>query len=138
MDAEIQRMWELIGSLSDAFWHRLNQPGLSALDALREEGYRPESDEEKAIWTEITAPHNYSSLRRYIESKERSQITDYAARLYEALLADATHRWETGVRKEGKGEGKKAEGKKRDIGKRAKETGKGKGDRVNSRGPFSG
>jgi hypothetical protein len=95
MDAETQRMWELIGSLSDAFWRRLNQPGVGALDALCVDAYRPESDEEKAIWAEITAPHNYASLRRYIESKKRSDITDYAARLYDALLAEAAQRWET-------------------------------------------
>ena len=99
MNEEIQKMWELIGSLSDALWHRLKQPGVSALDALRVEEYRPESDEEKAIWTEITAPHNYASLRRYIASKKRSEITDYAARLYEMLLAEAAHRWEQGLRK---------------------------------------
>lgn len=99
MDAEIQRMWELIGSLSDAFWRRLRQSGVSALDALRVEEYRPESDEEQAIWTEITAPHNYASLCRYLESKKRSEITDYAARLYEMLLAEATRRWEKSLRK---------------------------------------
>jgi hypothetical protein len=94
MDAETLKMWEMIGSLSDAFWHRVKQPGVSVLDAFLVQEYRPESDEEKTIWAEITAPHNYASLRRYIESKKMSEITDYAARLYETLLAEAAHRWE--------------------------------------------
>jgi hypothetical protein len=94
-------MWELIGSLSDAFWSRITRPGVSAFDALLTEEYRPESDEEKAIWGEITAPHNYASLRRYVEAKKRPEITDYAARLYEALLAEATRRWETRLERTG-------------------------------------
>jgi len=96
MDAQTQRLWEMIGSLSDAFWHRLKQPGVSAFDALLVEEYRPESDEEKAIWTEITAPHNYDCLRRCVETKDMSEITDYSARLYEKLLDEATLRWVDG------------------------------------------
>ena len=94
MDADTQRIREMLGALSDAFWSRLNKPGSSAFDALLVEEYRPESAEEKAIWSEITAPHHYASLRRYIEGKTRSEVTDYAARLYDALLAEATSRWE--------------------------------------------
>jgi hypothetical protein len=94
MDAETKKVFDLIALLSDAFWQRLNQPGISALDALREE-YRPKSDEEKAIWSEITAPHNHAPLRRFVEGKNKAEITGYAARLYETLLADSIRRWES-------------------------------------------
>jgi hypothetical protein len=53
------------------------------------EEYRPESSEEKAIWSEITAPHNYASLVRFVTDQKTLNITDYAARLDEALLAEA-------------------------------------------------
>ena len=93
MDPESHRMWELIGSLSDAFWRRATQPGVSTLDAMLVREYRPASGEEKAIWAEITAPHNYDSLTRYIAAQPRHEITEYSARLYDNLLADAKRRW---------------------------------------------
>ena len=95
MDAESRRIWEMFGRLSEAFWHRVTQPGVSALDVLLAEEIGPVSEEEKAIWAEITAPHNYASLRRYIEGCQKVGMNAYAARLYEMLLAEATRRWET-------------------------------------------
>jgi hypothetical protein len=93
MDAENRRMWEMIGGLSDAFWRRVQQPGVSAYEALLEKVYQPVSDEEKAIWSEITAPHNYASLQRYVESRNKSEMQDRAVTLVETLLAEATDRW---------------------------------------------
>jgi hypothetical protein len=97
MDAETRRIWEMIGALSDAFWHRVAEPGVSILDAMNENAkqYRPVSAEEIAIWTELTAPHNYASVCRYIANAKRRDITEYAAQLYETILAEATRRWES-------------------------------------------
>jgi hypothetical protein len=95
MDAESRRIWEMFGRLSDAFWRRATQPGVSALDVLLAEEQGPVSEEEKAIWAEITAPHNYAPLRRYIEGWQKAGMNAHAARLYEMLLAEATRRWET-------------------------------------------
>jgi hypothetical protein len=95
MDAETRRIWEMIGALSDAFWHRATQPGVSILDALIEnyKQYRPVSAEEIEIWTELTAPHNYVSVHRFIVEAKQRDITDYAAMLYETILTEATRRW---------------------------------------------
>lgn len=97
MDAESRRIWEMIGDLSDAFWHRATQTGVSILDAIIENDkqYRPASAEEIAIWTELTAPHNYASVCRYIANAKRRAITDYAAQLYRTILAEASRRWES-------------------------------------------
>jgi hypothetical protein len=92
MDAETHHIHDLIASLSDAYWHRLTMPGISPLDALCVDEYRPESDEEKAIWKEITAPHNHDALLRYITDRRLYGLTEYSARLYESLLAEATRR----------------------------------------------
>lgn len=94
MDAEMTRIWEMIGALSDAHWRRATQPGVSAFHVLVTEPYRPESAEERAIWTELTAPHNYLALRRYVESGKVTGTNEFAAQLHEALLAEATIRWE--------------------------------------------
>lgn len=94
MDAEMQKIWEMIGALSDAHWRRAAQPGASAFNVLVLEPYRPESAEERAIWTELTAPHNYLSLRRYVESGKVSGTNEFAAQLHEALMVEATSRWE--------------------------------------------
>jgi len=94
MDAEMMRIWKLIGALSDAHWQRAAQPGVSAFQALFAEPYRPESAEERAIWDELTAPHNYLALRRFVESRRMSGTNASPAKFDEALLAEATSRWE--------------------------------------------
>jgi hypothetical protein len=93
MDADMTGIWKLIGALSDAHWRRAAQPGGSAFHALFAEPYRPESAEEQAIWTELTAPHNYLALRRFVESQKASGTNEFAAKLNEALLTEATSRW---------------------------------------------
>lgn len=66
MDAETQRIWEMIGALSDDFFHRANLPTGFLFDVFAGD-YRPESDEERAMWDKLTAPENYDSLLRYVE-----------------------------------------------------------------------
>ena len=44
------------------------------------------------IWLELTAPHNYASLRRYVQSKDPAGINEYAFPLHHALLAEAGRR----------------------------------------------
>jgi hypothetical protein len=95
VDAETQRIWQMIGDLSEARWKRIANAD-SPLDALLAEKYPPESDEEKAIWSELTAPHNYPSLRRYVEDRDPAKITEYALRFHQALLAEASRRMESG------------------------------------------
>ena len=94
MDTEIVRIWKLIGALSDAHWRRAAQPGGSAFHALFADPYRPESAEEREIWSELTAPHNYLSLRRFVESQNASGTNEFADKLNQALLAEATSRSE--------------------------------------------
>jgi hypothetical protein len=95
VDEGIQRIWQMIAALSDARWKRIANAD-SPLDALLEEKYPPEGDEEKAIWSELTAPHNYASLRRYVEDRDPAKITEYALRFHQALLAEASRRIENG------------------------------------------
>jgi hypothetical protein len=100
MDEEMTKIWKLIGALSDARWRRATQPGVSPIEVLFAEPYRPESAEERAIWTELTAPHNYLALKRYVESRKESGTNEFAAKLHEALLAEATIKGKgTGVAK---------------------------------------
>ena len=94
MDAEMKRIWEMIGALSDAQWRRASQPGVSALHVLFEEPYRPESAEECAIWDELTAPHQYPALRRFVESRREPGTNKSPSKFDEALLVEATSRWE--------------------------------------------
>lgn len=95
MDAESQRIWMLVGALSDAFWHRVSQQGVSVLDALLAPNDGPVSEEEEAIWDELTAPRNYVPLVRYIENSRNSGINEHTSKLYEVILARAKCRWET-------------------------------------------
>jgi len=95
-DPEILRIWQLIGALCEARWKRIAKAPSPLSALLAEEKYPPEGDEEKAIWLELTTPHNYASLRHYVKSKNPAKITEYALRLHEALLADATQRMACG------------------------------------------
>jgi len=94
MDTETRRIWEMIGALSDAFWHRITQPGVSFFEALVVKEYRPESDEEEALWTELTAPHNYAALLRYVDYWKKLGTDLYADTHHAAILAAAAHRWQ--------------------------------------------
>jgi hypothetical protein len=99
MDEEMTRLCRLIGALSEAHWDRAAQPGVGAFHVIFENPYRHESAKESAIWDELTSPHNYAALRRLIEhrnavARQEGAKNEFAARLDEALLADATARWE--------------------------------------------
>jgi len=91
----------MFGALSDAFWHRVSQPGVSVLDALLEQEDGPVGEREEAIWNELTAPYNYASLVRYIETSRQSGINNHTSRLYEMILSRAQCRWKTAGRTEG-------------------------------------
>ena len=90
LDPETRRIWILIGALSDAFWRRAGEPDFSALDHLCQNAreYRAESDDEFAIWNELTAPHNYSAVVRYVELREGHICIG-------GLLEAARRRWES-------------------------------------------
>jgi hypothetical protein len=98
MDADYHRIRMMFGALSDAFWRRVLQPGVSVLDALLEQEVVPAGGDEEAIWDELTAPHNYASLVRYIEISREFGLNDRALRLYEAALSRAKCRWDRSVR----------------------------------------
>ena len=93
LDSEIRKIWLLMGALSDAFWRharaRAGEPGFSVLDAMcrNAHAYQAESEDEKAIWEELTAPHNYPALVRYIALCEGRE---YAG----GVLKVARCRWE--------------------------------------------
>lgn len=100
-DPEITRIRNLIGALSDAFWREVNrrngEAGFSPLEYLithYEGECRAETQEEVAIWDELTKPENYLALTRYVEGC-RGRVNEYAERLHTALLTMATRRWES-------------------------------------------
>jgi hypothetical protein len=68
LDLEARKIWILMGALSEAFWRRAGEPGFSIVEAMyrNERAYNAESADEMAIWNELTAPHNYPALVRYI------------------------------------------------------------------------
>jgi hypothetical protein len=91
LDSETRKIWILMGALSEALWRRARAggPGFSVLDAMcrNAQAYQTESEDEKAIWEELTAPHNYPALVRYIAICE-GQV--YAG----GVLEVARRRWE--------------------------------------------
>ena len=99
MDDESRRIWMMFGALSDAFWHRVSQPGVSFIDARLEQDEKigPIGEEEETIWDELTAPHNYASLVRYIEAWKQAGVNDYTRKLYDLVLLRAKCRWEAAV-----------------------------------------
>jgi hypothetical protein len=96
---EFQRIHELVGALSDAFWQELNrrngEPGFSALTYLTvhyEGECRPDSTAEAAVWDELTNPRNYDALVSYVDYCKSFRINDYATRLHATLLTEAQRR----------------------------------------------
>ena len=96
LDPEMRRIWILIGALSEALWRRGDEPGFSILDHLvrNAEQYRAESEDEIAIWNELTAPHNYPAVLRYAEVR-KGHVNEYAARLHNVILEAAQRRRES-------------------------------------------
>jgi len=95
MDEEMARIWRLIGKLSDARWQHAAQLGVSALQVTLSESYPPEDPTERAVWNELTSPQNYGSLRRYVRVELDEGVTDFAKKLFGALLMDAEKRWDS-------------------------------------------
>lgn len=96
LDSETRRIWILIGALSDAFWRRANEPGFSIVEHLCQNGqqYRAESEDEKAVWNELTSPHNFSAVVRYVELR-RGRVSEYAAQLHSTILKESQRRLES-------------------------------------------
>ena len=94
MEPDVWRIHTMVGRLSDAFWRRMRQPGVSVLDEMlaNDADYKLVSDEEKAIWAEVTSPRNCAALCRYVAYWKSAGITDFAARLHDKMLADALGR----------------------------------------------
>jgi hypothetical protein len=107
LDSETRRIWLLIGALSDALWRRANEPGFSIVNRFIQnaELYQPESEDEIAICNELTAPHNYPAVVRYVKLHEH-KVGEYSERLHSAILESARYRWEN----EGKGREKQERG----------------------------
>jgi hypothetical protein len=95
MDAENERIWRLFGALSDAAWRQGADPGGNVSGKLWENlvEYQPVSAEERAVWAELTSPHNYTSLCRYFESRKREGCDLYADTFHAPVLSAATRRW---------------------------------------------
>jgi hypothetical protein len=89
LDPETRKVWVLMGALSEALWRRAGEPGFSFVEAMvrNARAYRAESEDEVAIWGELTAPHNYPALARYIALCGGQE---YAGGVLEA----ARRRWE--------------------------------------------
>lgn len=93
MTTESNRIWLLIGELSEAFWKRCAKSTAGFLNAFLERPYRAQSDEERAIWDELTAPHNYEALIYLIHERQKLGRNEFAVHLDESLLKDATSRF---------------------------------------------
>ena len=95
LDSETRKIWILIRALSDALWRRTDEPGFRIMDHLcrSAEQYRAESEDEIAIWDELTAPHNYIAVLRYAEVC-KGRVSEYAARLHNVILEAARRRRE--------------------------------------------
>jgi hypothetical protein len=93
LDAETRKIWVLIGTIRDATWRRTAEPGFSLFRTLVRNAHEfvPEYAEEVALWDELTAPHNYAALVRYVENR-RDTVNEAAERLHTALLVAARRR----------------------------------------------
>jgi hypothetical protein len=96
LDAAARRIWALIGALSEAFWRRTDEPGFSMVQALWRnlDHYTPESDDELALWRELTAPHNHAAVARYVELGS-GKVSEYAAQLHATIMEASRRRWES-------------------------------------------
>jgi hypothetical protein len=91
LDADMRKIWLLMGALSEAFWRHAQEPGVSVMEKIwrNNQRYHPDSEDEIALWNELTAPHNYAALLRYA-ALSGGQI--YAT----GALEVARSRWEAG------------------------------------------
>jgi hypothetical protein len=96
LDADARRIYMMIATMCDWGWRRLGEPGFSFVEWVvrNRQDYVPETDEEVAIWDELTAPHNYKPLVRYIDLRG-SNVNDGIARVHAKLLETARHRLES-------------------------------------------
>ena len=92
-DPETRRIWVLIGALSEAFFARVNEPGFSILDRIGTEQFIPETADELMIWDELTAPHNYAAVLRYVDFCG-SDVNRFAKQLHATILTAARRRLE--------------------------------------------
>jgi hypothetical protein len=100
----MNRIQELIGELSAAFWDRATKPGASPLAAMLAPEYKPESDEEIRIWEQLTSPDNLDELIGFVQSAKDAPVNDSARRLYRSILAAATRRQEAWLLERAKSE----------------------------------
>jgi hypothetical protein len=95
LDSDTRRIWILIGALSDAFWRRRDEPDFKALEKMfrNSQAYQAESSDEIAIWDELTAPHNYHSLVRFVDLRKGSEyaggVLEVARRRYEKWAGES-------------------------------------------------
>jgi hypothetical protein len=99
LDRETRTVYELIAALrSDAFWRRAREePGFSVLDHMLRtaEAYRAESQEEIAIWDELTSPQHYRALVRYARQRAGQwQVNDDYQLFLGVLQEAARRRWQ--------------------------------------------
>jgi len=93
LDADMRKIWILMGALSEAFWRHAQEPGVSVMEKIwrNNQQYHPDSEDEIAIWNELTAPNNYAALVRFA-ALSGGEI--YAT----GALDVARRRWETEAR----------------------------------------
>src|SRR5262245_8903715 len=94
MDDELTGIHNLIGALSDLRWQRATKPGVSAFEVIFENVFVPSGSEELAIWLKLTSPENYKSLQQYVVYWQARGVNEYAEKLDQQLLTEATSRWE--------------------------------------------
>jgi hypothetical protein len=61
LDAETRKIWILMGALSEALWRRVKEPGFGMWEKMcrNAQAYQAESEDEIAIWNELTAPESF-------------------------------------------------------------------------------
>src|SRR4051794_40618003 len=96
LDADARRIWGLIGALSDAFYRRRDEPGFSIIQTMvrNMQRYTPESEDELALWAELTAPHNHAAVARYVELN-KGNVSEYAAQLHATIMEASQRRWDS-------------------------------------------
>jgi hypothetical protein len=97
LDRETRTVYELMAALlSDAPWRRVREePGFSILNYLLRsaEEYRPESQEEIAIWAELTGPQHYHAILRYAQ-QQKGQVNRHYAKMLAVIQESAKRRWQ--------------------------------------------
>ena len=79
-----------MGDFGAAVWKRINASKEGPREEFRRalEDTYPKNGEEMAVWSKLTSLENRGALRQFVAYWNGRPISDYARKLYDALVAE--------------------------------------------------